>query len=178
MTLTIKKPSETEFPAYYLPYVNQVPENAEILDTLQQQANELQELLTVLDDAHAEEAYAEGKWTIKELLQHMLDSERIFAYRALCFARGEQASLPGFDENMYAENSMANGRQLKDILEEYALVRKSNLYLFRSFETEVLDNVGTANNKQITLRGLIYVIAGHERHHLNILKTRYLNHQV
>ncbi|NDK56356.1 DinB family protein [Pontibacter fetidus] len=174
MALTIKKPSDTEFPVSYLPYVSQVPENKEVLDILEQQVTELQQLLATIDDARAEEAYAEGKWTIKELVQHMIDSERVFAYRALCFARGEQASLPGFDENLYAENSMANDRQLKDILDEYELVRKSNLCLFRSFETAVLDNVGTANNKHITLRGLIYVIAGHERHHLNILKERYL----
>src|SRR5688500_2979786 len=127
MTLTIKKPSETEFPAYYLPYVNQVPEDIEVLSILEQQATELQQLLADLNDARADEAYAEGKWTIKELLQHMLDSERIFAYRALCIARGEQASLPGFDENMYAENSKATERHLNDLLEEYALVRKSNL---------------------------------------------------
>ncbi|WP_162426477.1 DinB family protein [Pontibacter pudoricolor] len=174
MTLTIKRPLQNEYPAYYLPYVNQVPENVDIMQTLEDQLSEIPELLAAIDDTRAEEAYAEGKWTIKELLQHMLDSERIFAYRALCIARGEQASLPGFDENMYAENSMANERQLKDILEEYDLVRRSNLCMFRGFDSGALDNVGTANNKQITLRGLIYVIAGHERHHINILKERYL----
>jgi hypothetical protein len=174
MTLTIKRPLQNEYPAYYLPYVNQVPENAEIMQTLEHQSREIPELLAAIDDARAEEAYAEGKWTIKELLQHMIDSERIFAYRALCIARGEQTSLPGFDENMYAENSMANERQIKDILEEYELVRRSNLCMFRGFDFSTLDNIGTANNKQITLRGLIYVIAGHERHHINILKERYL----
>ena len=178
MTLTIKRPLQNEFPAYYLPYVNQVPENAEIIQTLEEQNSEIRTLFTEIDDTRAEEAYAEGKWTIKELLQHMLDSERIFAYRALCIARGEQASLPGFDENMYAENSMANERQLKDILEEYDLLRRSNLCMFRSFDSTILDNVGTANSKQITLRGLIYVIAGHERHHINILKERYLKQTV
>jgi hypothetical protein len=133
MTLTISRPQQSEYPLYYHTYVSQLPEDANVLDLLAEQADELQQLVGPLNDARAEEAYAEGKWTIKELLQHMLDSERIFAYRALCIARGEQASLPGFDENMYAENSEANNRQIKDILEEYRLVRTSNLYLFRSF---------------------------------------------
>lgn len=175
MTLTISRPKQSEYPLYYHTYVNQLPEATDVLDLLVAQADEVQQLVSPLDDARAEEAYAEGKWTIKELVQHMLDSERIFAYRALCIARGEQASLPGFDENMYAENSQANSRQLKDILEEYRLVRTSNLYLFRSFTNEMLENVGIANNNPVTLRGLIHVIAGHERHHLNILKSRYLN---
>ena len=175
MALTIPRPQATDYPLYYHTYVNQLPEQGDVFDFLEIQATELQNLLSSLDDARAEEAYAEGKWTIKELFQHMLDSERIFAYRALCIARGESASLPGFDENMYAETSEANTRRLSDMLEEYNLVRKSNLYLFRSFSEEVLANIGTANNKEIKLSALIYVIAGHELHHINILKSRYLN---
>ncbi|MER2999597.1 DinB family protein [Pontibacter populi] len=174
MTLTIKRPLQNEYPAYYLPYVNQVPENAEIMQTLEEQNSEIRSLFAAIDDDRAEEAYADGKWTMKELLQHMIDSERVFAYRALCIARGEQTPLPGFDENMYAENSRANDRLLRDILEEYDLVRRSNMCMFRGFDSTMLENVGTANGKQITLRGLIYVIAGHERHHINILKERYL----
>ncbi|MEJ8756683.1 DinB family protein [Pontibacter sp. H259] len=175
MALTIPRPQAAEYPLYYHTYVDQLPEQGDFFDILEIQATELQNLLGNLDEAKANEAYAEGKWTIKELFQHMLDSERIFAYRALCIARGETASLPGFDENMYAESSYANVRLLRDMLEEYNLMRKSNLYLFRSFTDEVLANVGTANNKEITLRGLLYVIAGHELHHINILKSRYLN---
>ncbi|MBC5773541.1 DinB family protein [Pontibacter sp. KCTC 32443] len=175
MALTITRPQASEYPAYYHVYIDQLPEQGEVLDILEEQAKDLRQLLHNLDDTRAEEAYAEGKWSIKELFQHMLDSERIFAYRALCIARGEQASLPGFDENGYAENSNADNRKLTDMLEEYELVRKSNLYLFRSFTNEMLDNVGIANSKEITLRGIIHVIAAHERHHMNILKSRYLN---
>jgi len=175
MALTIPRPQTADYPLYYHTYVDQLPEQGDVLDLLEIQATELQNLLGNLDDARAEQAYAEGKWTIKELLQHMLDSERIFAYRALCIARGESASLPGFDENMYAESSNANVRSLNDMLEEYNLARKSNLYLFRGFTDEVLENVGTANNKEIKLSALIHVIAGHELHHINILKTRYLS---
>ena len=154
--------------------MRQLPEEGDVLNLLEEQAADLRHMLLGMSDQRAEESYAEGKWTIKELLQHMIDSERIFAYRALCIARGEEASLPGFDENRYAGNSLANMRLLKDILEEYDLVRRSNLLMFRSFTSEMLDNVGTANGKQISLRGLIHVTAAHERHHINILAERYL----
>lgn len=176
MSLTISRPKQTEYPEYYQVYISQLPAEADVLELLEEQAHDLRQMFEHLDDARAEEAYAEGKWSIKELFQHMIDSERIFAYRALCIARGEKASLPGFDENNYAANSSANNRKLQDMLEEYDLVRKANLYLFRSFTTEMMDNVGTANEKEITLRGVIHVIAAHELHHMNILSTRYLKH--
>ncbi|MBB6610376.1 DinB family protein [Pontibacter sp. Tf4] len=174
MLQTIDRPQPTEYPQVYQTYISQLPEEGDVLTLLEQQATELHSLMDGMDEKRAEEAYAEGKWTIKELLQHMLDSERVFAYRALCFARGEQASLPGFDENTYAANSHANARTLQNLLEEYDNVRKSNLYLFRSFTPEALDTTGTANGKPVTVRGLIHVTAAHERHHLNILKDRYL----
>lgn len=174
MPQTINRPQPTEYPEAYQTYMRQLPAEGDILTLLEQQRADLHHMLAGMGNKRAEEAYAAGKWTIKELLQHMLDSERIFAYRALCIARGEQASLPGFEENSYAANSMANGRTLEDILEEYDSVRRSSLYLFRSFTPDMLDNTGTANGKPVTVRGIIHVTAAHERHHLNILADRYL----
>lgn len=174
MPLTISRPQQTEYPEYYHTYMRQLPEEGDVLFLLEKQALDLRAMLLPLTDEDAQQAYAEGKWTIKELLQHMIDSERVFAYRAMCIARGEAASLPGFDENTYAYNSLANIRFLKDLVEEYDLLRRSNLYMFRSFTLDMLDNSGIANGKPITVRGLIHVTAAHERHHLNILADRYL----
>lgn len=173
MSLTMNRPQTGEYPDYYQTYMDQLPEG-NLLDLLERQAVDLQHLLKGMDDKRAEEAYAAGKWTIKELLQHMLDSERVFAYRALCISRGEEASLPGYDENKYAINSKANHRLLKDMLEEYEYVRRSSILMIRSFTSEMLDIKGTANGKQVSLRGVIYVMAAHEVHHMNILQERYL----
>jgi uncharacterized damage-inducible protein DinB len=178
MSQTINPPLQEAIPSYYQQYTSLLPDNIDILEILANQNTEIQHMLSNVTDAQAEKGYAPGKWSVKELLQHMIDTERIFAYRALCIARGEESSLPGFDENKYADNSHANSRQLKDILEEYDLVRRSNLHLFRSFNDDVIDNNGIANNNPITLRALIFIIAGHELHHQRILATRYLNESV
>lgn len=174
MALTIDRPQQTEYPEYYHTYMRQLPAEGDVLFLLEKQALDLRAMLLPLTEAQAQQAYAEGKWSLKELLQHMIDSERVFAYRAMCIARGEEASLPGFDENRYAFNSLANIRLLRDMLEEYDLQRKSNLYMFRSFTLDMLNNTGIANGKPITVRGLIHVTAAHELHHLNILADRYL----
>jgi uncharacterized damage-inducible protein DinB len=174
MPIHINKPKPGEYPDYYQPYIDQLPDN-DLLYLFEKQASDLQHMFKNINDARAEESYAEGKWTIKELLQHMLDSERIFAYRALCISRGEEASLPGYDENMYVNNSIANARLLNDMLEEYEYMRRSNILMIRSFTSEMLDQVGNANGKQVTLRGVIYVMAAHEVHHMNILEKRYLH---
>lgn len=174
MALLIQRPQQTEYPEYYHTYMRQLPEQGDLFYLLEQQALDLRAMLLPITEEEAQVGYAEGKWSIKELLQHMIDSERIFAYRALCIARGEEAPLPGFDENRYAYNSMANIRLLRDMLEEYELVRKSNIYLFRSFTSDMLGYTGNANGKPITVRALIHIVAAHERHHMGILKERYL----
>ncbi|GAB3814667.1 hypothetical protein GCM10028895_07980 [Pontibacter rugosus] len=127
-----------------------------------------------ISEERAEEAYAVGKWTMKELLQHLIDAERIFGYRALCFSRAEQADLPGWDENRYVYNSLANIRPLVQLLDEYELARRSNLAMFRSFTAEMLSSYGVANGNSMTVRGLIHVLAAHELHHIKILEERYL----
>lgn len=118
--------------------------------------------------------YAEGKWTIKEIIQHVIDTERIFAYRALRISRNDQTPLPGFDENKYIENTNANERTIKSLLEEFSAVRHSNLFLYKSFTDEQLKQIGTASNNTISVRALGFVTIGHQKHHQQIFKERYL----
>ena len=118
--------------------------------------------------------YASGNWTLKELIVHVTDTERIFAYRALCIARGEQAMLPGFDENTYAAASNAESRSIESIMAEYNSVRQASIALLAGLSDEVFLNMGNANNIPVSVRALAYQIAGHELHHMNIIKERYL----
>lgn len=119
-------------------------------------------------------AYAEGKWTLKELLLHLTDTERVFQYRILAIARGEQKDLPGFDEELYAQNSFANIRTKDDLLEEFMLVRKSSQLLVESLTTSALQNIGVANGNQVSAETISKLIVGHNYHHLNIINERYL----
>jgi DinB superfamily len=118
--------------------------------------------------------YAADKWSLKEVIQHMIDCERIFAYRALRFARRDTTPLPGFEENDYAPVSGADARSLQDLMAEHDLVRTSSITLFRSFPPEALALTGTANGRQITVRAIGWVIAGHADHHRNVIEERYL----
>ncbi|RYU81300.1 DinB family protein [Hymenobacter persicinus] len=171
--LTARPASGTYVP-YFLNYISRVPEGAEPLDLLRQQPAELRALIGNLSEEQALTSYAPGKWTIKQMLLHMIDTERIFAYRALRIARGDQQPLPGFDENAYAEESGADGRTLADLFEEYDAVRQASLTLFRSFSPDMLDRSGTASNNPLTVRALLFVLPGHEAHHMHILRERYL----
>ena len=119
-------------------------------------------------------SYAEGKWTIKELIQHIIDTERVFSYRALCFARNDNTSLPGFDQDVFVENDNANDRNYYDLLNEMEVLRKSSIQLFKSFSDEALLRVGVASNNKMSVRALGYLFSGHLMHHLNIIKERYL----
>ena len=122
--------------------------------------------------------YAEGKWTIKELVQHIIDAERIFCYRALNFARKDRSELPGFDENEFAAVSKADKRSKQDLLDELATVQKSSMQLFASFDDEQLNESGKANGNSIYVNGIGFIIVGHTMHHLNILKERYLQKKI
>jgi uncharacterized damage-inducible protein DinB len=173
MSISINRPAKEEYPEFYQTYMDQLPEG-DVLYALEKQAVDLRYMFKDMPDERAEEAYAEGKWSMKEVLQHLIDADRIFGYRALCISRSEKASLPGWDENQYVYHSLANIRPLENILDEYELTRRSNLALFRSFTFEMLNNTGVANGKQISLRAIIYVVAAHEMHHMNILQDRYL----
>ena len=166
--MTIEKPSVEEYPDYYHGYMKQLPDG-DILDILEKQTADLHNMFSNMTEERAEETYAEGKWTMKEVLQHLIDSERIFGYRALCFSRREEASLPGWDEGQYVRYSEANTRTLENLSDEYELIRRANMAMFRSFTSEMMHNRGIANGREITLRAQIYVIVAHELHHMNIL---------
>jgi len=117
--------------------------------------------------------YAPGKWTIKDILQHLIDSERVFSYRAMRFAREDSTALPGYDENLYAKTADASSRNLESIISEFELVRASTMYLFESFSTRALLRIGTCNEKQISVLGLGFTIIGHQIHHFNVIKDKY-----
>lgn len=119
-------------------------------------------------------SYAKGKWTLKELLQHIIDSERIFAYRALCIARQDATPLPGFEENDYADNSKANNRTWQSLLDEFEATRKSTNLLLLSFDEGQLSNAGITNGSRNTVNAIAYTLIGHILHHINIIKERYL----
>ncbi|MCD0474141.1 DinB family protein [Flavobacterium sp. EDS] len=118
--------------------------------------------------------YVEGKWTIKEIIQHIIDTERIFSYRALRFSRNDKTPLPSFEENDYIDNTNANARGLQDLLTEFSAVRHSNLLFYKSLSEEQLKRVGTASNNQMSVRALGFVIIGHQKHHQKVFQERYL----
>ena len=167
------KPSTNSYAPYFQRYIDQVPET-DLNAAFQNQAARLNDFLNTITEDKSAYAYAEGKWTIKELLQHIIDAERIFAYRALCFARGEKISLPGFDENEYAANSNGNGRTWKGLVEEFLAVRKSTELLFESFSEEALNNPGLSSNNTTTAASLGFITVGHYYHHKKILEERYI----
>lgn len=167
------KPHQSEYSEFYAGYVQKVLET-DIFESLKKVMDDTQELLKNLTDENACYSYAPGKWTIKELIQHLIDSERVFAYRAMRFARNDKTPLAGFDENEYADQASSEDRNINELLEELLLLRKSNILLFRSFTEEELERTGIANGQKISVRSLIYITAGHALHHLEVLQQRYL----
>lgn len=166
------RPTADEYNPYYGPYIAGVADD--VLNELQQQAEQFPAFIQGIPIAKENYAYAPGKWTIKELIGHIIDTERIMAYRALRFARNDDQNLPGFDENEYVKHSHYSERSLESLAEEFTLVRKANLFLFESFNEEELVRRGLANNNEVSVRALVFIIAGHLNHHQQVLKERYL----
>jgi DinB superfamily len=166
------RPSNDQYPPFYETYVKLVPEE-NILSALNYSMQQLRQDLSMIGIEKSDYAYASKKWTVKQLLQHAIDTERIFAYRALCISRGEQQSLPGFDENAYADIAHAHNRHLKDLKEEMLTVRLSTIQLFQGFDSEMFLRTGLSNQKLISVMALGYIIIGHWRHHAGILHTKY-----
>jgi uncharacterized damage-inducible protein DinB len=165
------RPDPNEYPPFAARYVDLVGDSP-ILDILEQQKESSYNLFMNISAEKAAFAYAEGKWTVKQVLGHMIDTERIFAYRALCFSR-ENIELPGFDQDVYMEKATFNARSIQDLANEFKTVREANLYLFRSFSKDQLTQKGIASGNPVSVRGLMYMTAGHELHHINILAERY-----
>ena len=167
----MNQPQPNEYSDWSKGYIDQV--NGDLMEILQRQATEFPEFINSIAEK-ADYAYAPGKWTIKEMTGHIIDTERILVYRLTAFARNEQAPLPGFEEDDYVANARFAERSLLSFTEEFSLLRKANLYLFRSLNEAELNRAGTASGKPISVRALLFVIAGHMIHHTRIIKERYL----
>lgn len=172
-TTSLPRPGAGEHAEYYGRYIAKVPDG-DLLLTLHRQLDEVVTFFGSIGEARGDHAYAPGKWTIKEVLAHVIDAERIFAYRALRIARGDQTPLAGFDENTFAPESLASSRTLADLAEEFVLVRRSNLAMLRSFTPEVGARRGTASGHAVSVRAIAWILAGHLAHHVQILRERYL----
>ncbi len=168
----MKRPQAEEFPLFYKGYVDTVSDD--VLTELEQQIESFPEMLRNVLPEKASFAYDEGKWTIKELAGHVIDTERIMAYRALRISRNDATPLPGFDENDYVLNAHFADKSLESLADEFAALRKANMYLIRSLNEIEIDRSGISNEKPISVRALIYIMAGHVNHHSAILKQRYL----
>jgi uncharacterized damage-inducible protein DinB len=167
------RPVKGDYNEYYEPYINLLKGN-DIFKILTQQNLKTQKFLNSFSEAKGKYAYAEGKWTIKEVVGHLVDVERIFAYRALCISRGEKQPLPGMDQDAYVTNGKFNKRRFFDIIYEFRLLRESNLLLFRGLDKSTMKNRGVASGSEVTVLALMFIIAGHEKHHMNVLQERYL----
>jgi uncharacterized damage-inducible protein DinB len=173
MTPIITKPTIDEYAPFYANYVAQNGD-ADVIQILTELKDSTYKLFNSLPQEKADYAYAPGKWRLKQLLSHMIDAERVFAYRVLCFSRGDKNALPGFDENDYVEQAELSIRTLNDLAQEFKALREANLYLYRSITTEQSLITGVASGKAVSVRALLYIIAGHEIHHVNVIKERYL----
>jgi hypothetical protein len=167
------RPDLSRVPEWCHGYINQVKEN-DLMTAFANQTQALIKFLKKIPVAKRDFRYAKGKWTIKEMLQHILDAERVFAYRALCIAIKDATTLPSFDENDYANNSKAKKRNWDDMIEELTMLRKSTEILFRSFDKAQLDTSGTASGRPMYVLAVGFIIVGHINHHINIIKERYL----
>jgi hypothetical protein len=171
---TIARPQADEHAPYYGKYIARVPDG-NLIALLREQLIDTISLLSNVSADKADFSYGPGKWTVKEVIGHLIDVERVMAYRALRFARNDKTELPGFDENSWAENAESGKRTLNDLLEEFQVVRASTIDLARHLSAEALARYGSANGNKVSVRALFYIIAGHERHHAALLRERYLS---
>ncbi len=166
------RPPDSEYNSYYQPYVKEVPEG-DLLDTLKAQRDSTSAVLAGLSDKQADFRYAAGKWSIREVIGHVSDAERVFSYRALRIARGDTVDLPGFDENAWMPMAGFDRRTLAEVAAEFRAVREASLALFGSFGPEAWLRIGSASGHPVSARALGWILAGHECHHLRVLEERY-----
>jgi len=177
MLRSIQKPSKDEYPPYSNTYMELVADDGAVLQGMKDSFSKIKKFIYGLPEDKLYHRYAEGKWSIKEILVHIVDDERIFAYRALRYARSDKTELHSFEQDAYAFNSKANGRSLESIFDEYEAVRHSTIAMFNGFPEEAFMRWGanTGNVNVRTVRALAYHIAGHELQHMKIIKERYLS---
>ncbi len=174
MSMTIPRPGADEYPEAYAGYVAEASEVGDLAIHLARQGDQTRKLFTALSDAQADFRYAPGKWSVKDIVLHLADAERVFAYRILSFARGEAQPLPGFAEDDWARTAGAGVRGIAGLASELHAVRSATTALVQSLDEDMLGRRGVANGKSVSVRALAWVIAGHELHHLRIVRERYL----
>jgi len=172
-TLKIGSPEASEYASYYNIYTSLV-EGEDVLSALETQIVSTKKILDNIPNEKGSFRYAEGKWSVKELIGHLIDTERVMAYRALRFSRGDQTELEGFDQDPYVENGSFDSGEIADLAKQFEFVRESNLLMFRGLSEEAWSRSGIASGASVSVRALAYIIAGHEIHHINILRERYL----
>jgi hypothetical protein len=170
---TSSRPSASEYAPYYDKYVQRVPDD-DIVAVLRNQIADTAALLRTAPPDRADGAYAPGKWTLKEVVGHLIDVERVMSYRALRFSRNDATDLPGFEENAFVANSNFSRRTLSDLVDELEAARVATVHLAKHIDADALMHQGTANNTVVSVRGLLYIIAGHELHHAALIRERYL----
>ena len=170
--MTVGRPETDEVPAHFVGYIGKVTESDPIA-VLASQIDVTAALLRGLSETDALKRYAPNKWSVKEIVGHLADTERIMAYRALRIARADETPLPGFDENAYVPPAKFDGRPLAALIADFRTVRAATLALFKSFDADAWIRRGTASGKPLSVRAIGYMIPGHERHHVEVLKTRY-----
>ena len=163
-----------EYAGFYAGYIEQVSEEYTLMEELEISVHRFIKFVQNLPMDKFDYRYAEGKWTIKDIIQHLIDAERVFSYRALRFARRDQTPLPGFEEDDYVLAAHGPKRGLQDLLSEFLLVRQSTMALFKTFDQEMLQQVGTASGNLMSVRALGFVIIGHQNHHVRVFEERYL----
>lgn len=169
----MQKPGTIEYAPYYQHYIDLINTD-DVISIFKLQSEEIVALLKNINEEQASTRYAEGKWTLKEVVAHIVDSERIFGYRVLAISRGEKSTLPYFEENKYVKNGNYHNRSLESLISEYYHLSSANLELFNTLDDEMLLRNGTVGEREISVRAIVFITVGHEKHHLEILKTRYL----
>lgn len=168
----IARPSESEHAPYYGRYISLV-RDGDIVEILEQQLGNTLALLAGIPESHAGFRYEAGKWTIKDVIGHLSDTERIMTYRALRFARNDATPIPGFEQDGYVQNANFNACTLEDLASEFQHVRLAGIHLFRGLSPDAWQRRGLASEKEVSVRALAYIVAGHELHHMELLRTRY-----
>lgn len=169
----MSRPKENEYPNNYSSYI-QLVDSDDIISVLQNQIELVKNFFINISEEESNISYAEGKWSIKEVFGHVIDTERIFAYRALRISKNDKTMLSGFDQDFFVENSNYKNVSLQNLIDEFIYLRKSNVMMFKNFSSEMWNRIGAANEKLISVRAILFILAGHLLHHLKIIEQKYL----
>lgn len=170
----MKRPKKGEYAPFHESYLNELPKRGSAMSLLKSTFKETQQLLGRLPESMGDHTYAPGRWTIKQVIVHLIDFERVFAFRILSFIRADRVALPGFNQDFWMEAVDVSSRSIKDLLKEWKIVRDNTLYLLRQCTEQQSAFPGTASGWKVTPRALFYIIAGHHIHHINLLREKYL----